>query len=298
MKPVSERKFEGSQGAFNENWRLRKEAFYNHWNAGRPRNQIQLAFSNHWNLFCELMNPITRGNCLEVGCGRGTISSHFAENGFNCTLLDSSHSVLALARDIFSKNNHNAKYVCADVKKLPFSNNEFDVVVSIGLMEHFEDINGFFLEQMRVLKYGGTMLCYIVPKNSDNLQKYFNWINKSLETIFGWFGFIEEKARKSELFISTYDSKDYVDTIPEKYLNGLETFGMYPLPMISNSPQFPFTLLPARMERILVKVFLVVLSIRKMMWKRNPWICREKFGQGFLLKLVKDDIPMKSEVSA
>ena len=45
MKPVSERKFEGSQGAFNQNWRLRKEAFYNHWNSGKPKNQVQLAFS-------------------------------------------------------------------------------------------------------------------------------------------------------------------------------------------------------------------------------------------------------------
>ena len=36
-------------------------------------------------------------------------------------------------------------------------------------MEHFEDISGLFLEQMRVLKYGGIMLCYIVPKNPDNL---------------------------------------------------------------------------------------------------------------------------------
>ena len=34
----------GSTNAFDQNWRNREEAFYNHWSPNKPVNQIQLAF--------------------------------------------------------------------------------------------------------------------------------------------------------------------------------------------------------------------------------------------------------------
>ena len=175
---ADKRSLSGSVQEFDANWSGRKEALYNHWTMKRPRNQIQLAFRNHWLLFQELMRDHNYQDCLEVGCGRGSISSYFTENGFDCTLLDSSASVLRTAKAIFATNGHQANFVHGDALAMPFGDNSFDVVVSIGLLEHFMDIQKPLSEQFRVLKPGGMVISYIVPERSDNIQRYFRWLNK------------------------------------------------------------------------------------------------------------------------
>ena len=62
---------------------------------------------------------------------------------------------------------------------------------------------------------------------------------------------------------------------------------MYPLPMISHSPEFPFSLLPKPIEKLLTKIFNIILSVRKKIYGRHGWICDEKFGQAFLVAFQK-----------
>ena len=47
--------------------------------------------------------------------------------------------------------------------QLPFDEGNFDIVFSIGLLEHFDDINKPISEQIRVLSNGGLWIGYIVP---------------------------------------------------------------------------------------------------------------------------------------
>ena len=87
---------------FEKNWREASEAHYLHWTRGEPQNQIQLAFRQHWLTFLELIEPnIDGGSVLEVGCGRGSLSAYFSDNGWDCTLLDLSESAIELA-ELFS----------------------------------------------------------------------------------------------------------------------------------------------------------------------------------------------------
>ena len=59
------------------------------------------------------------------------------------------------------------------------------------------------------------------------------------------------------------------------------------LPMISHSPEFPFSLLPKVGEYFVTKLFKIILSIRQFVFKKNPWICNEEFGQAFLITYQK-----------
>ena len=63
----------------------------------------------------------------------------------------------------------------------------------------------------------------------------------------------------------------------------IATYGMYCLPMISHSPAFPFSLLPAPLERALVIGFSGILGLRRLVFRKDPWTCREKLGQAFLM---------------
>src|SRR5437870_4899290 len=124
---VLENRKSGSTSAFDENWKTRKEALYNHWTTGEPVNQIQLAFRSHWLLFSEYLKDKKGRDCLEVGCGRGSLSSYFAQNGYRCTLLDYSGAVLDVAKKVFANNGHAATFVQGDANALPFGDASYDV---------------------------------------------------------------------------------------------------------------------------------------------------------------------------
>ncbi len=286
-------KADGSVSEFDKNWKERKETKYNHWTRGLPKNQIQLAFRNHWVLFKTILEDRPRETCLEVGGGRGSLSSYFADSGFKCTLLDTSQSILDSAKKVFENNGHSATFIEGNAMSMPFEDNSFDVVTSIGLFEHFEDIETPLKEQWRVLKPGGTCLIYIVPERPDNIQRHFKWINNILKCLVNNFSNPDKKPPpKTDIFRSDYGSERYLPALKTLNVTDIEYYGMYPLPMISHSPEFPFSLLPGPVEWILTRVFEFSLFCRKIIFgknlnRRNPWTCSEKTGQAFLVAFRK-----------
>ena len=271
----------GSKG-FDANWRSRKETLNNYWIPGAPKNQIQLAFRMHWRLFAELLDVTRSGRCLEVGCGRGSASSFFAQAGFDCTLLDYSPSVLSTATTIFANNGHQGSFVCGDANALPFACDNFDIILSIGLLEHFEDIAPPLKEQYRVLKPGGLFLGYVVPERPTNIQRYFRWVNRILK-LLALFGKSKASAPKTPIYRNDLGSERYLPVLDEIKAKDVQAFGVYPLPMISHSPEFPFSLMPRPIEWLLTQVFMGVLWSRRHLYGKNPWMCRESLGQAFLL---------------
>ncbi len=274
---------EGSVGAFSKNWKERKESLYTHWTKEEPKNQIQLAFRNHWALFSELMQDVRfngRKQVLEIGCGRGSLSCYFSDAGFDCTLADISTEVINIAEKIFKKNNLKGKFAVEDTCNLSFKDNSFDVLFSIGLMEHFEEIEKPLTEQVRVLAKGGLFLSYIVPKYEENVQQSYNWINDILQ---GYYELDAQTVSKEDVFRSDYDSERYLKVLRKLPLDGLQVSGVYPLPMISHSIDFPFSLMPEKSELALVKRFKKILKKRHQKTKNNPWLCEEGYGQAFLI---------------
>src|SRR5215208_6464416 len=130
----------GSVEAFVANWKTRTESKRYHFKRGEPANQIQFAFQNHWRVFQRLLGNKTSGRVLEVGAGRGSMAAFFADAGFDVTLLDTSYDVLKIAGTNFEEDQLNAAYICGDALKLPYSDGTFDAVLSIGLFEHFSEI--------------------------------------------------------------------------------------------------------------------------------------------------------------
>lgn len=279
----SHKKTSGSVEEFDESWKKRRESLYNHWTPGPPRNQVQFAFRQHWRFFESLMGHRAPGRSLEVGCGRGTLSSHFAQAGWETTLLDSSPAVLGVAGRAFEANGHHGSFVAGDANDLPFSDGSFDAVASIGLLEHFERVDRPISEQWRVLKPGGWFLGYIVPERPDNIQKRFNWLNSILKhTVGRALEHKGEQVSKEDIYRSDYSSEVYARSLSECGAPEVFVSGMYPLPLVSHSPQFPFSLLPGPMELALVQVFGAVVRVREATTGKNGWLCSEAMGQAFL----------------
>ncbi|MDB4856696.1 class I SAM-dependent methyltransferase [Gammaproteobacteria bacterium] len=282
-------KYTGTNEEWNKNWQLRKEAFYTHWTKGDPENQIQLAFRNHWNLFSTFMDSpfFNQGKrVLEVGAGRGSLSSYFSEAGFDCTLLDLSPDVIEIAKKIFSNNNLLAEFLVGDAYNLDLEDNSFDLVFSIGVFEHFEDIATPIKEQIRILDKGGLFIAYIVPEYQDNVQKNFHWVNDILKGYVNSNNSNTKQSDKHEVYRSDRGSEKYIPVLEEFGLKNISSSGTYPVPMISHSINFPFSLMPPESEKSFVKYLESILKSNTDF--PHPWMCNEGEGNAFVVWGYKD----------
>jgi len=108
----------------------------------------------------------TGGRALEVGCGSGHFGALLAQVGFDTVLLDYSPAALECAKNSYVTlgGRERKSYVQGDARSLPFSGGSFDVVVSCGVLEHFEALAPVIQEMARVLRPGGFFYADIVPR--------------------------------------------------------------------------------------------------------------------------------------
>jgi ubiquinone/menaquinone biosynthesis C-methylase UbiE len=275
----------GDGKSFDVNWRNRAEASYLHWTRGQPSNQIQLAFRRHWITFNKIIESgleLTGSRCLEVGCGRGSLSAYFADAGWDCSLIDLSPSVINLAKDAFDKQGLRADFRVGNCLDLPYGDNYFDLLFSIGLLEHFEEIEKVLKEQIRVLKPGGLFLGYVVPESNSSIQSEYQWFNEILKECLKEFQRNNDYSNKTDIYRSSFNSDFYLNKLKKLELVNCKSSGLYSLPMISNSIEFPFTLLTPSAEKIIVEKFNSILSSREI-GNIDPWLCAEDEGQAFLV---------------
>mgnify|MGYP001388435819 CR=1 FL=1 len=275
----------GDVAAFDKNWEVRKESTYTHFTTDLPKNQIQFAFRNHWEVISSFLESSSFNGgkrVLEVGCGRGSLSAYFANNGYDCTLLDKSGKVIDIAKESFYKLGLESEFIVGDVNNLPFEEETFDLITSIGLLEHFEDIKKPIEEQVRVLSKGGVFTAYVVPEYKNNIQKDYNWINKILRHYSK--SFQKQEIAKESLYRSDDDSKKYIRIMEDLGLKNIFSSGIYSVPMISHSIDFPFSLMPDRAEEEIVLHFNNLLKKRKLKYpNQHPWLCKEGNGQAFII---------------
>lgn len=105
---------------------------------------------------------------LDTGCGRGEFSIWLAKNGAKVSAIDVGPSLIAAARAQAAVNDVSCDFGVGDIRDLPYSDEEFDVVLAIATLHHLseEDVIAAVAECKRVLKPGGLLLAYEPVENS------------------------------------------------------------------------------------------------------------------------------------
>lgn len=104
--------------------------------------------------FCGLARSCSQDRVLEIGCGEGALlAAMSATQKFG---IDPSINALRRA-----KKRSEAEYAVARSEQLPFPSESFDLVVTVGVMEHFEDPEGATREINRVLTARGRYIALI-----------------------------------------------------------------------------------------------------------------------------------------
>lgn len=102
-------------------------------------------------------NPLV----LDVATGTGRLPSFLLDAPtFNGRVvgLDASEKMLRLAGEKLRPYGHRASLVQQMADKLPFANNQFDLVTCLEALEFFPSDTAALREMVRVLKPGGTLL--------------------------------------------------------------------------------------------------------------------------------------------
>lgn len=109
----------------------------------------------------QFLKKMLKRSCkiLEAGCGLGRWVVPLADLGFEVYGLE----IYQEALNVINKNykSLNLKLVQGDVLEIPFENDTFDVVISLGVLEHFENRetqNKAIAEHKRVMKDDGIFL--------------------------------------------------------------------------------------------------------------------------------------------
>lgn len=95
---------------------------------------------------------------LDAGCGDGSMLFLLAKE-FEILLvgIDVSEEAIKMAQSFSKKNEVTAEFKCADTRSIPFPSNYFDLVLSWGVIEHFNNYDLAIDEFYRVLKPQGTL---------------------------------------------------------------------------------------------------------------------------------------------
>jgi 2-polyprenyl-3-methyl-5-hydroxy-6-metoxy-1,4-benzoquinol methylase len=96
---------------------------------------------------------------LDVGCGTGRWSKYLASKAKSIDAIDPSKAVFSAAQLL--KNNDNVRISKAGVDTIPFEDNSFDFVFSLGVLHHIPDTADAMKKCVDKLKSNGYFLVYL-----------------------------------------------------------------------------------------------------------------------------------------
>lgn len=183
---------------------------------------------------------------LDVGCGIGKLVSEAIKDGYDAYGIDLPY----MSRLWFHMGNNPKKFFLCDALQLPFPDDFFDTIYSIGLIEHigvnsakcWEIRQQFANELLRVSKFNGTIVIFCPnkhfpidiqhPVKKINRLRYFIYkkTNINLHPIWGNYHLLSYSETK----------KLFCDRGGARYFNILPIKNFLNLNRIDNNEFAPF----------------------------------------------------------
>ena len=114
----------------------------------------------------------------DIGGATGVYSFWLHDKGHKVHLLDATEYHIQKAKEIASDTNRNLESIqVGDARKLPFEDNQFDMVLLFGPLYHLLDQADrikSLKEAHRVLKPGGIILAATISRHASLLEGFWN----------------------------------------------------------------------------------------------------------------------------
>jgi ubiquinone/menaquinone biosynthesis C-methylase UbiE len=163
------------------------------------------------------------GKILDVGCGPAIFTKELLKLGLAPYSVDLSFEMLKKARSLVEKEK-NTSWTNSEIERLPFKDNCFDNVMSIGVIAYADDVSYAVHELVRVLKPGGELIIQcsnpmaltpaIIEIKDKVLRRKKRWDFSLTKYRFGTFRKVLESAG---LQVEHKRSYDFRPPFLEKY---------------------------------------------------------------------------------
>ena len=107
--------------------------------------------------------PLNKVKILDIGCGGGLLSEPMSRLGADVVGIDASEKNIKIASLHAKKNNLDIKYVCASPENFE-TNDKFDVILNMEIIEHVDNVDLFLKSCSRLLKKDGIMFVATLNK--------------------------------------------------------------------------------------------------------------------------------------
>jgi ubiquinone/menaquinone biosynthesis C-methylase UbiE len=168
------------------------------------RSKIELPWLRHVVPFERAANKTV----LELGCGAGYDAYEFCKQGADYVGIDIADQNPGRARKHLSFYGYSPRLLCGDIENLPFKDDSFEIVYSLGVLHHTPQIEASLLEAHRVLQPAGKLWAAVYHKNS-----IFHWITLYLADHIYRKGYRRQtfKERLSQVEYSTSNQRSIVN---------------------------------------------------------------------------------------
>lgn len=103
---------------------------------------------------------------LDVGCGNGYVLSKYALEGASPFGIDITSAGVDLSRQRFELLGLAGAFVVGSAEQLPYDDDSFDCVCSMGVLHHTPDTARAVAEILRVLAPGGRLIMMLYHRDS------------------------------------------------------------------------------------------------------------------------------------
>ena len=169
-----------------------------------------------------------RGKILEIGAGKGVFMTRFlkAHPHWNITVVEPNK----FAVTVLSRRISKARIYAGNFEVSPFVKEHFDLIVSIGVLEHVSDPVGFLRGIRRCLNCDGLAMIGVPNflNNPTDLLTYDHltrFTPESLRSVLGYAGLRalswNVQSRVPMWVLAEADPQGTTDVQPEKKLNSL-----------------------------------------------------------------------------
>jgi ubiquinone/menaquinone biosynthesis C-methylase UbiE len=149
----------------------------------------------------QMVGDVKGKQVLDIGCGEGFLSRHFAKAGAVVTAVDISEALVEAAKGEEQRHPLGVRYIAADAAKLSMLGDEsFDVAYCHMALMDIEDYEAAIGEVSRVLRKGGRFVAVIE-------HPCFNVRTIDGRMIGGWETRLREDGSKEYLY---YRVEDYL----------------------------------------------------------------------------------------
>lgn len=143
--------FDNYSAAFGEQWkRYRQTQLDSYTKAPLSENRIRQSLGE------ELWNGLEGKQVLEAGCGAGRFTEILLKQGAIVTSVDMSDAVVANQENFPQDDKH--RIAQADIFKLPFAPQQYDIVICLGVIQHTPNSEAAIAELYKHVKPGGWLV--------------------------------------------------------------------------------------------------------------------------------------------